>query len=260
MIGALAELMLRTNPQVLAALRATYRFVFLDQFQDTTGVHYRLLHTAFEGSPAILTALGDNKQRIMLWADAQVGVFDAFKNNFGATCRGLMMNYRSAPRLVAIQRLLIAALDPESPAPQAADDGTTGEGECRVILFPNETSEARHIASLISTWIRQDGTDPNDICVIARQRLDLYTEHLGAELAKISIRSRIQNEIQDLLAEPLTTVVIDTLRVCAVEKAPKNWQSLCRLLIQKGCHPQKILLLACRLYSVKWSAHGNGGK
>ena len=148
---------MRTNPQVLAALRATYRFVFLDEFQDTTGVQYRLMHTAFEGSPAILTAVGDNKQRIMLWAGAQVGVFDAFKNNFGATCRGLMMNYRSAPRLVAIQRLLIAALDPESPAPQAADDGTTGEGECRVILFPNETSEARHIASLISTWIRQDG-------------------------------------------------------------------------------------------------------
>lgn len=73
MIGALAELLPRINLQLLAALRATYRFVFLDEFQDTTGVQYRLMHTAFRGASEILTAVGDNKQRIMLWADAQGG-------------------------------------------------------------------------------------------------------------------------------------------------------------------------------------------
>lgn len=232
MIGALAELLLRTNPQLLAALRATYRFVFLDEFQDTTGVQYRLMHTAFRGSSAVLTAVGDNKQRIMLWADAQVGVFDAFQSDFGAVRLGLVMNYRSAPRLVAIQRHLIAALDSQSPAPQAADDGSSGEGECRVLIFPDDGVEANHLASLMTTWIGQDGVRPDDICILARQRLDIYGERLQTELSARSIRSRIQNEMQDLLSEPLTNAVVDTFRVCAMQRAPQNWQALCQLVVQ----------------------------
>jgi superfamily I DNA/RNA helicase len=232
MIGALAELLLRTNPPLLAALRATYHFAFLDEFQDTTAVQYRLVLTALQGSPAILTAVGDHKQRIMLWADAQVGVFDAFTNDFGAIRRGLIMNYRSAPRLVAIQQHLIAALDPQSPAPRAADDGSAGEGECRVLVFPNDEVEARHVAALISRWVGQDGIRPSEICVLARQQLDRYTENLRAELAQLGIRSRVQNELQDLLAEPLTTVAVDALRLCVAPRAPESWQALCQVIIQ----------------------------
>jgi UvrD/REP helicase N-terminal domain len=47
------------NPFVLSALRRTYGFVFLDEFQDTTDLQYQLTLTAFLGSGAILTAVGD---------------------------------------------------------------------------------------------------------------------------------------------------------------------------------------------------------
>src|ERR1019366_8891918 len=46
MIGRLAELILRQNESILNALRATYSFVFLDEFQDTTNIHYDLTATA----------------------------------------------------------------------------------------------------------------------------------------------------------------------------------------------------------------------
>jgi superfamily I DNA/RNA helicase len=65
MIGRLAEAILAYNPQVLKALRLTYSHVFLDEFQDTTRAQYRLVRTAFLRSPAILTAVGDTKQRII---------------------------------------------------------------------------------------------------------------------------------------------------------------------------------------------------
>jgi superfamily I DNA/RNA helicase len=42
--------------------------VFLDEFQDTTLAQFELLHTAFDGSSAKFTAVGDDKQRIMVWA------------------------------------------------------------------------------------------------------------------------------------------------------------------------------------------------
>src|SRR5690606_11063315 len=100
MIGRLAELLLRINPKVLTALRATYRYVFLDEFQDTTQNQYQLTTAAFKGSDARLTAVGDPKQRIMLWAGALVGVFEEFKTDFAAEHHHLAMNYRSAPELV----------------------------------------------------------------------------------------------------------------------------------------------------------------
>jgi len=81
MIGRLAELMLRSNPHIVKALRCSYAFVFLDEFQDTTKVHFDLTRTAFQGSDAILTAVGDNKQRIMGWADALPNAFATFESS-----------------------------------------------------------------------------------------------------------------------------------------------------------------------------------
>lgn len=232
MIGVLAELLLRTNEPLLMALRSTYRFVFLDEFQDTTGSQYRLLHTAFHGSQSVLTAVGDNKQRIMLWAGAQTGVFDAFIADFAAHRHGLVMNYRSAPRLVSIQRHIIAALDPDSPLPQAADDGTAGEGECRLLRFPNDTREASYLADLIAGWIHVDGVKSNDICILVRQMPQVYTSELDRELRARDVTCRIENEFQDLLAEPLTIATIDALRLCVGGRAPDNWSRLSALILR----------------------------
>ena len=71
MINRLAELLLRANPQIMRALRSTYPFVFVDEFQDTTYAQYSLLFSAFGGGHASVTAVGDDKQRIMGWAGAE---------------------------------------------------------------------------------------------------------------------------------------------------------------------------------------------
>ena len=62
-----------------------YRFVFLDEFQDATTNQFALLDTAPTGCYACVTAVGDNKQRIMLWAGAQRNVFEVFTETFQAT-------------------------------------------------------------------------------------------------------------------------------------------------------------------------------
>ena len=84
MIGRLAQAILTHNPNVLRALRLTYSHVFLDEFQDTTGPQYVLTRLAFAGSPAVLTAVGDTKQRIMTWAGAEAEVFSWFERRFHA--------------------------------------------------------------------------------------------------------------------------------------------------------------------------------
>ena len=92
MIGRLADLILRNNELVLEALRKTYSFVFLDEFQDTTNIHFDLVRTAFKGSDAVVTAVGDDKQRIMGWAGALQGIFADFCKEFEATTYGAEIN------------------------------------------------------------------------------------------------------------------------------------------------------------------------
>jgi superfamily I DNA/RNA helicase len=46
MLNRLAAFLLRINPKLTAALRATYSFVFLDEFQDITAAQYDLIRSA----------------------------------------------------------------------------------------------------------------------------------------------------------------------------------------------------------------------
>jgi DNA helicase-2/ATP-dependent DNA helicase PcrA len=231
MLGTLAELLLRSNPMILHALRGTYAFVFLDEFQDTTGIQYRLLHTAFHGSETVLTAVGDHKQRIMLWAGALEGVFDAFRREFNAELRGLEMNYRSAPRLVHIQRYLVESLDPRSAMPRAVERRNGDEGECRLLVFPDNNVEADSLGTLINTWIHEDGVAPNEICVLVRKLADLFSAPLRAALSKRGIASRVEDELQDLLTEPIMLLACAFVRLASQTRHAPSWTYIMDVLL-----------------------------
>jgi DNA helicase-2/ATP-dependent DNA helicase PcrA len=232
MIGRLVELLLRTNPRILRALRATYGFVFLDEFQDTTNVHYAFAKTAFRGSAALLTAVGDEKQRIMIWAGALRGIFAEYQQDFGARVRRLRMNYRSAPGLLRVQSHLITALDPAAPAPQAADEANEGEGECRVFVFADHEREAAHVADLISAWLHNEELLAREVCILTRNRPERYTETLRDALAARGVAARIENSLQDLLAEPLTIALLHFLRLAVHARAPVAWAAATALLLE----------------------------
>lgn len=232
MIGRLAELLLRSNPRLMKAVRQTYSHVFLDEFQDTTAIQYALTRSMFRNTPAVVTAVGDSKQRIMTWAGAVENVFERFKGDFGAGQHDLVMNYRSAPRLVQIQQTLIAAIEPGTPPPTPADDGTSGEGDCRVLLYPDHVREASHLAEFAAEWIFTDGIHPRDICVLTRNKPDEYAGFLIKGLAKRGIKARVETDLQDLLVEPLVEVSLDILSLSVRDSDRIAWTSLMGLLQQ----------------------------
>jgi DNA helicase II / ATP-dependent DNA helicase PcrA len=245
MIDRLAELLLRTNPKILAALRATYSFVFLDEFQDTTSIQYDLIQTAFHGSPAILTAVGDNKQRIMGWANALKGIFGRYQVDFGAQLVRPQRNYRSAPELVRIQQIVAKALDREHQPAIAVDDGSAGAGECRVLFYRNHLAESVHLAGLIEGWIVTDGVKPRDICILTRKTPPNYTTVLKEELGKRSIKARIESELQDLLAESLTTTLLHFFKLGSARRAPDSWAATMEVLQEIGGEESEEVFRAC---------------
>jgi DNA helicase II / ATP-dependent DNA helicase PcrA len=231
MISRLAELVLRRNPGILFALRATYSHVFLDEFQDTTYVQYDLLKTAFRNSEAVLTAVGDNKQRIMGWAGAMPDGLTTFKDDFSAEQQTLVMNYRSAPELVRIQRYLIAALDPNSVPPQANDDGKEGAGVCKVLTFPTHEVEAKCLGAAISKLIKDEGHSPRDICIIVKQKPEQYCSTLIRELSNLGIKARVEQELQELLAEPVTQILLAFLKIAVNDRSGSDPNNAIKVLL-----------------------------
>ena len=232
MLGRMADLLLRTNPRVLAALRKSYRVVFLDEFQDTTSIQYALVRTAFAGSGAVLTAVGDDKQRIMGWAGAMRGIFGEFVKDFDAHPVPLTRNYRSTEKLVRIQSVIAKSIDPNAAEAASMVDAIDGVDECRVLTFEDDAAEATKLATMIRTWVQRDRLKPRDICVLCRMKPPVYTETLRAALSNAGIRSRIENKMQDLLAEPLSECLLDFLKLACRNREPEAWGRTVALLTE----------------------------
>lgn len=212
MITLLAIYILETNPLILKSLRATYSHVFLDEFQDTTNLQYELVRTCFLGTETSITAVGDNRQRIMLWAGAKQGIFECYKNDFNSQEYTLVMNHRSAPRLLEIQKIVNNYLQDESFTPIANPRWSEDEGVAEIWYFTDSLIESERIAERMTELINQQQISYRDICIIVKQSVQQYSDEIIEVLEKVNIQARNEAKFQDLLKEDLVLLVINTLR------------------------------------------------
>ncbi|WAT07373.1 UvrD-helicase domain-containing protein [Rouxiella badensis] len=224
----LAIQILQTSRIARNAIRQTYSDVFLDEFQDCTNLQYDLVKLAFQGTQIRLTAVGDTKQKIMSWAGALDGIFQSFANDFNAIPLNMYRNFRSEPQLLRVQNEIIRTLDPASVMPDEQLDGD--EGEVYAWRFENSQQEAVYLADLINGWINTEQLPPAEIAVLVSKQLDLYANHLMAELQARGIPYRNEQEMQDITVEPAARLIVDYLSCLYGQREPKAWIRLMNLL------------------------------
>lgn len=211
MIMRLAEYIINVNPKIKRYLQKTYQYVFLDEFQDTTGIQYDLFKSCFLDSNSYFTAVGDDKQRIMLWAGAQDSVFDDFIADTLATRVPLAMNFRCAPRLVSLlnhlTEHLLGKTDIASPSPKWHPD----QGECSVWIFENPEAEMRILFQEVNHWVTADGLNPRDICILVKQQLPLYAGKIIEHFNQNGLKARDENRFQDMLTQEVCLYIINAL-------------------------------------------------
>jgi len=223
MITRLAIRILNANPYILEALRKTYSHVFIDEFQDTTNLQYDLITTCFFNSDVSITAVGDKRQRIMLWAGAKANIFYAFKNDFNASIYELLMNHRSAPRLLEIQKSINNYLQdkPFTPTPNSKWDSNQGQAE--IWYSQNSINEVSNIAKEIQYLIKENKLSYNDICIIVRQKSYKFGEEIIPIFEKYGIKARDESKFQDLLKEEIILLVINTFKSALEVRNSDAW-------------------------------------
>ncbi len=99
---------LRGHPDVLAQYHRTFRYILVDEYQDTNVVQYLWLRLLAQASRNIC-CVGDDDQSIYSWRGAEVENILRFEHDFpGAKIVRLEANYRSTAPILAAAAGLIA--------------------------------------------------------------------------------------------------------------------------------------------------------
>ena len=209
--------------KIRIAIQLTYSHVFLDEFQDTTDIQYMLVKACFLNSSCNMTAVGDNKQRIMLWAGARRTIFRDYYNEFHADGKRLIMNHRSAPRLVELQKSMYEALKDTKGNVKTSDKWDDKDGRICLLISKNDKTEREWVIESIKGQI-EEGVPVSEICVLCKQKPLTYTEELMRELSDNGIYARIENDYQDLLKEPIVELIISVMKLSINKRLPDEWE------------------------------------
>lgn len=99
--------LLEGHPDVLADYRRKFKYVLVDEYQDTNPVQYRLVKL-LAGEAANLTAVGDDDQSIYAFRLADIRNILEFERDFpGATVIKMEQNYRSTEHILEASNYLI---------------------------------------------------------------------------------------------------------------------------------------------------------
>lgn len=221
-----AREILEKNPYALRAIRQTYSHVFFDEFQDATSDQYELLCALFGGTSALLTAVGDTKQRIMAFAGALEGVMERFAVDFCARRLTLYQNRRSEPTLRRMQNRMILDMDAASASPD--EDLIGAGGIIEMDGFETASDEAQWVASLIESELA-DGVPISEIAVLVRQQVNLYGAELVDALNARGVPVRNDQALQDLAAEPAAALIFDFIEVVTGVREPAAYTELMRM-------------------------------
>jgi DNA helicase-2/ATP-dependent DNA helicase PcrA len=155
----------RKNADVLEAYRDRFRYLLVDEYQDTNQAQYEWLKLLAEPRRN-LCCVGDDDQSIYSWRGAEVANILRFEKDFpGATIIRLEQNYRSTSHILGAADGLIAH--------NAGRLGKTlwtdaGDGEkVRVIGVWDGPEEARRVGEEAESHMRAGGS-LDDIAILVR--------------------------------------------------------------------------------------------
>ena len=200
------EELLRERPRVSKQLRTVYRYICVDEFQDTNVAQFRMLRAIAPDKDANVFIVGDDDQVIYQWNGASPRRVKELEQHYDLTTIQLPENYRCPPEVVALANALIVHNGERSPdkKPLLSMKAGTGANTIELLSFDDDQKEASGIAERVAARL-QSGTCPSDIVVLARatKLLERVQQALGA----LSVPSHVQRRKSQFESAPLRFVV-----------------------------------------------------
>jgi ATP-dependent DNA helicase UvrD/PcrA len=152
-------------PEALARWRTAFRYILVDEYQDTNHAQYRFLQL-LGGEHGNVCAVGDQDQSVYGFRGADIRNILEFEKDFpGTRVVTLEQNYRSTNNILRAANSVIEQNRERKPKRLFSD---LGEGDAvRVIEVEDEHAEARFVAAEIASQMDQ-GLAASEIAVFYR--------------------------------------------------------------------------------------------
>ena len=197
---------LRAQPDVLAQYHRMFRYILVDEYQDTNVVQYLWLRLLAQSHKNIC-CVGDDDQSIYSWRGAEVENILRFERDFeGAKIVRLESNYRSTASILAAASGLIAHNEGrlgKTLRPGRAD--AQGGEKVTVVGVWDSDEEARMVGDRIES-LRRSGESLGEMAVLVRA--GFQTRAFEERLITLGIPYRVvgglrfyeRQEIRDAIA------------------------------------------------------------
>ncbi len=194
---------LETRPELRQRLQDRFRYILVDEFQDTNRIQYRLLRLLTERHKN-LCVTGDPDQSIYRWRGADLNNILDFERDYpGTKVVKLEQNWRSSKAILACASRLIAhnqrrkrkGLWTENPSGRPA----------ALIEATDEEDEGLQVAGAVDDLLRA-GYVPSDIAVFYRTNAQSRSLEKGLTVRRVpyvivgSVAFFRRREVKDILA------------------------------------------------------------
>lgn len=196
--------MLRDNPELRESLDQRFRYVLVDEYQDTNRAQYAISRALSINYPN-LAVTGDPDQSIYGWRGANIrNILDFERDYPDVKVVRLEQNYRSTGRILSVASALIAhnTQRKEKALFTHNDQGAA----VRLVTYPSQTEEAEAIAAQISRRILSGTNRPRDFAVF--YRVNALSRGIESAMRQFGLPYQLVNavefyqrqEVKDVLA------------------------------------------------------------
>ena len=196
--------LLRGHDEIRDYYNHRFKYVCVDEYQDTNGAQFELIRLLSSGHHNIMV-VGDDDQSIYKFRGAQIENILSFEKNYeGAKVIRLEQNYRSAGNILAAANAVIANNEGRM-GKQLRTDREAGE---KIVIkrLENQNEEARYIVNRITELALREKRKYSDFAVL--YRVNAQSGGLEGVFSRSGIPYRIvggmrffeRKEVKDILA------------------------------------------------------------
>jgi len=197
------------DKKMLSAFRKRYRYLLIDEYQDTNGPQYEIVQR-IAAKHRNVCAVGDDDQSIYGWRGADVTKILNFEKDFGeSVIVRLETNYRSTTQIIEGANRVIRN---NSSRHDKKLNSALGDGaQIKIVRLNDEEEEALHVVTEIENRVWERKARLRDFAVLFRTAVQprLFEQQLRQRRVPYKLVGGMsffdRKEVRDILSPCLRT-------------------------------------------------------
>jgi len=181
----MAVRLLRQYPEIKASYRAKWKYLLVDEYQDTNNRQFKLL-SLIRGDDAQMFMVGDEDQLIYSWRGAEIrnilAAYQDAKQSSDCKCIVLNKNYRSVGNILTFADTIVS--DNVVRTGKVMDPHKGNGLSIKVMDFDEEAQEMERIVRFVKIW-KGDGVAYGEMAMLIREN------RMSRNLEKAFLKAKI---------------------------------------------------------------------